>query len=274
VAHVAAECADAWPLIAITTVRRGFAGILPHDLRITVQIVDSADKLLGNPQKAPMGVRMSLSQDVGERAKLREFPVQTVFSGLKTAVLGAAGLLFYVACGGSGPPSTLTPEYDPKTGRLVRLRYDTNANGKVEIWSYMDGARITRIDIDKNEDGLVERWEHYGPPGNTLIKVGFSRAQDGIEDAWGYPGPDGTVARIEVATRRDGRVNRVEFYEKDVMVRVEEDTDGDGKPDKWERFDGGRLASVDLDTTKSGTPNRRLIHLPDGTTKLEHLGPK
>ena len=215
---------------------------------------------------------MSISSDVSERAKLRKFSVQVVISGQKTAILGAVSLVFCVSCGGS-PKSTLTPEYD-KTGKLVRLLYDTNANGKYEIWSYMDGPRITRIDIDKNEDGRVERWEHYGPPGNTLIKIGFSRAEDGIEDAWGYPGPDGTVGRIEVSTRRDGRVNRTEFYEKDVMVRVEEDTDGDGKPDKWERFEGGRLASVDLDTTKTGIPNRRLIHLPDGTTRLEHLRPK
>jgi hypothetical protein len=218
---------------------------------------------------------MSVSPDVSQRAKLREFPVQTVISGPKTAIFGAAGLLFCASCSNSDAPrGTIQPEYESKTGKLVLLRYDENANGKVEIWSYMDGARITRIEIDKNEDGRIERWEHYGPPGNTLIKVGFSRREDGIEDAWTYGNPDGTVARIEISTHRNGHVNRTEFYEKDVMVRVEEDTDGDGKPDKWERYESGRLVSVDLDTTSSGTPNRRLIHLPDGTTKLERLGQK
>jgi hypothetical protein len=104
-----------------------------------------------------------------------------------------------------------------------------------------------------------------------LIKIGFSRLNDGIEDSWSYASADGTVGRIEISTRRNGRISRTEYYEKDVMVRVEEDTDDDGKLDKWERFENGRLASVDLDTTRSGTPNRRIVHLPDGSSKLEHL---
>jgi len=198
-------------------------------------------------------------------------------SGQKTSVLVFGTLLVSVACGshGSGgsdsPKATLQPEYNSKTGKLVLLRYDTNGDGHVDVWSYMDGARIVRIEIDKNEDGKIERWEHYAPPGNTLIKIGFSRKDDGIEDAWTYPGPDGTVARIEISTLRNGTVNRTEYYEKNVMIRAEEDTDGDGKLDKWEHFENGRLASVDLDTTHTGTPNRRIVHLPDGSSRLEHL---
>jgi hypothetical protein len=190
--------------------------------------------------------------------------------GPKTAVLAA--VLAVSGCAGpEGPHGTMQPEYESKTGKLVLLRYDTNADGNVDVWSYMDGARIVRIEIDKNEDRKIERWEHYGPPGNTLIKIGFSRLNDGIEDSWSYASADGTVGRIEISTRRNGRISRTEYYEKDVMVRVEEDTDDDGKLDKWERFENGRLASVDLDTTRSGTPNRRIVHLPDGSSKLEHL---
>ena len=48
----------------------------------------------------------------------------------------------------------------------------------------------------------------------------------------------------------DGKIDRVEFYEHDVMVRAEEDTDADGKLDKWETYDGARLASVAFDTTQ------------------------
>jgi len=215
-----------------------------------------------------------MSMDVSERAKLCEFAWIFMISGRKSAIVASAALLACWGCGRSeSPRATIQPEYQSKTGKLVLLRYDSNADGHVDVWSYMDGARIVRIEIDKNEDGKIERWEHYGPPGNTLIKVGFSRRNDGIEDAWTYANADGTVGRIEVSTRRNGQVNRTEFYENDVMVRVVEDTDGDGKPDKWERFENGRLASVDIDTTRTGTPNRRIVHLPDGTSKLEHLRP-
>ena len=76
----------------------------------------------------------------------------------------------------------MTPEYDPLTGKLRLLKYDSDGNGKVDTVSYMDGSRVVRIEIDKDEDGKVDRWEYYGPD-QTLEKVGISRAGDGKEDA-------------------------------------------------------------------------------------------
>jgi hypothetical protein len=161
----------------------------------------------------------------------------------------------------------IAPEYD-KTGKLQLLKYDSDGNGKVDTWSYMDGARVVRIEIDKNEDGKIERWEYYGPD-QKLGKVGFSRSNDGKEDAWSFAAPDGTVARIEVSTHRDGKVDRVEHYDHDVLVRAEEDTDRDGTLDKWEVYEGARLASVSFDTLHRGTPDRRLTYGKDGGALLE-----
>ena len=103
----------------------------------------------------------------------------------------------------------ISPEYDKVTGKLVLLKYDSNGNGKVDTWSYMDGARVVRIEIDKDEDGKIDRWEYYGLD-QKLEKIGSSRAQDGKEDAWSYPGADGTIARIDVSTKHDGTITRVE----------------------------------------------------------------
>ena len=66
--------------------------------------------------------------------------------------------------------------------------------------------------------------------------------------------PDGSIERIEVSTKRDGKTNRIEFYENGAMARAEEDTDADGRVDKWERYESGALVSVSFDTTKSGKP--------------------
>src|SRR5215471_9038751 len=77
----------------------------------------------------------------------------------------------------------ITPEYDKQTGKLRLLKLDSNNNGKVDTWSYMDGARVVRIEIDKDEDGKIDRWEYYTPD-RKLEKVGFSRLNDGKEDAW------------------------------------------------------------------------------------------
>jgi uncharacterized membrane protein (UPF0127 family) len=80
---------------------------------------------------------------------------------------------------------------------------------------------------------------------------------------------DGTIARIEVSTKRDGKVTRTEYYQGGTMVRVEEDTDGDGKVDKWETYDGTRLATLAFDLTHSGRPERRLVYGADGSVRAE-----
>jgi len=191
--------------------------------------------------------------------------------------LQATGIVAFLVCAqitsacdraGDEARKRMTAEYDKTTGKLTLLKYDSDGNGKVDTWSYMDGPRVVRIEIDKNEDGKIDRWEYYDA-NQKLEKIGTSRAQDGKEDSWSYLGADGTLTRIDVSTRHDGKITRVEHYQKDVLVSAEEDGDGDGKMDKWETYDGDRLASIAFDTTHRGTPDRRLIYGSDGTARLE-----
>ena len=188
---------------------------------------------------------------------------QIVLRGLLFSTLTLAA----TSCS-SPKPTNIEPVYDKHTGKLQLLKYDSNGNGKVDTWSYMDGARVVRIEIDQDEDGTIESWEYYGAD-QKLEKVGMSRANDGKEDAWSYIGPDGSIDRIDVSTKRDGKITRVEHYVKSVLVSAEEDGDGDSRPDKWEAYDGGRLTSVSFDTTRRGTPDRHLIYGADGSARLE-----
>ena len=169
------------------------------------------------------------------------------------------------------PPATtkkIEPTYNKKTGRLELLRYDSNGDGTFDTFSYMDGARIVRIEIDQNGDGKIDRWEYYGPD-QKIEKVGFSRAQDGVEDAWSFFRPGGALDHIAMSTKRNRKVDRVEYYDNGALVRAEEDSDGDGRNDKWETYNEGRLASVAFDTVHRGTPDRRLIYGADGSARVE-----
>jgi hypothetical protein len=136
----------------------------------------------------------------------------------------------------------ITPEYD-KAGKLQLLKYDSKDSGRVDTWSYMDGARVVRIEIDRDGDGHVDRWEHYGPD-QKLEKVGTSSSND-------------------------GKVDRVEFYQRDAIVRADEDTNRDGRTDKWETYAGAQLASVAFDTSHRGVPDRRLTYGPGGAATVE-----
>jgi hypothetical protein len=189
----------------------------------------------------------------------------------RPVLLGICTLLLASAAGCQRPASStkkIEPTYNKQTGRLELLRYDSNGDGKFDTFSYMDGPRILRIEIDQDEDGRVDRWEHYGPD-QKLEKVGFSRAQDGVEDAWSFFNSAGATDRVEISTKRNQKVDRIEHYEKGALAHAEEDTDGDGRFDKWETYDGDRLTSVAFDTLHRGTPDRRLLYGADGSARME-----
>ncbi|MBI2835668.1 MAG: hypothetical protein HYX76_14705 [Acidobacteria bacterium] len=174
-------------------------------------------------------------------------------------------LLLLLACAGEGAidPNAVKATYDEKTGRLRKVEVDSNNDGKMDTWSYMDGTRLLRIESDKDEDGKIDQWEYYNSA-QQLEKLGLSRANDGREDAWAYQGPDGKIARLEISTRRDGRIDRREWYAAGVVSRAEQDSDADGRPDKWETYTKGKLASASFDENGDGQPDRRLSYDPDG----------
>jgi hypothetical protein len=138
-------------------------------------------------------------------------------------------------------------KYDPKTGKLQRIDTDLNKNGKMETFSYWDGARVIRIELDKDEDGRIDRWEHYNDQ-NKVERVGSSSKDDEFEDTWTYPDEHGFLARVETDTDRDGVVDKRELF----VPRAE-------------AADGRVLAIVELGIDASGQPARRLHYRPDGS---------
>ena len=150
----------------------------------------------------------------------------------------------------------LKPEYDAG-GKLRKLEYDRNNDGKVDAWGYMDGSRVVRVETDENGDGQVDRWEFHR---ETPAVQASSQTGDPV---------DRTIERIELSTRFDGRVSRKEYFTDGVLTKVEEDTNGDGKMDKWETYRDGSLSQLELDTKGRGTPDRRLIYRPDGA--FDHI---
>lgn len=143
----------------------------------------------------------------------------------------------------------IQPTYDKASGKLAKLEYDANGNGKPDTWAYMDGTRLIRLEADENEDAAIDRWEYYPAAATAAAKQ--------------------PPERIERSTRFDGKVSRREFFEGALMVRVEEDTDGNGAIDKWETYAAGALTVMALDTTGDGKPDRRFLYGPDGS--LDHM---
>jgi hypothetical protein len=183
------------------------------------------------------------------------------------AVSGALASCALAASACSRPASSATPVYDPATRELVRIDYDYNADGVVDVRTHMRAGKPTRLEGDANGDGRLDRWEYYDAQGR-LERVGASSQQDGTEDTWIYA--VGEETRMDRSTQRDGRIDRREFYLRDVLVRAEADVNADGRFDSWEEYDNGRLAMLAVDEgTRSGRPTRRILYAADGSVRVE-----
>jgi O-antigen ligase len=243
---------------------------IPGNAALFVVLCAIAIRRASPKKPAPAGGEATddSSQTAGTSARGRtlQFPAQSRSSAALALVLVLSCALASGACHrASENKPAAQAVYAKDTGKLTLLMFDTNKDGKTDVWSHMDGTRLVRMEIDANFDGVVDRWEYYTPDG-ALEKVGMSRLGDGRADAWAFETAGGGVARIEKSTRRDGRISRWEVYENGALASAEEDTTGDGKPDKWETYRNGAITSVAFDTQKRGTPDRRLVYGPDGVT--------
>ena len=90
-------------------------------------------------------------------------------AGLRHILLFAH--ILAVACSANRPSDhgAITPEYDKTSGKLQLLKFDSNNDGKIDTWSYMDGARVVRIEIDRDGDGKIDRWEYYDAAGKLEL---------------------------------------------------------------------------------------------------------
>lgn len=168
-------------------------------------------------------------------------------------------------------------------GRLERVFFDANKNGRNESTSLMDGTRIVRVELDWDENGKVERWDFYNDD-RSLQKVGLASKNDGVMDSQAFYSPEGVLERIEVSTARDGRFNRVEFYDvSGMLVRSEEDSNGDRRPDKWDTFAPVArpapglpvftIKSSAFDEAGAGKPTRRMVFGDGGTLDYVEVDP-
>jgi hypothetical protein len=159
--------------------------------------------------------------------------------------------------------------YAPDTRVLVRLDYDFDGDGRIDVRTYIREGRPVRLEGDADGDGVVDRWEYYGANGQ-LLRIGASSAHDGREDTWVRT--SGAGRHVEISSLRDGIVDRREVYQGERLLAVELDTNHDGLFDMWEEFDGTAVARLLVDEEKRyGRPTRRLVYEPNGHVRVEAM---
>jgi hypothetical protein len=150
---------------------------------------------------------------------------------------------------------------------LLRLDYDYDGDGRVDVRTYMRNGRPVRLEGDGNRDGAIDRWEYYGSKGE-LLRIGGSTRGDGHEDTWVRS--QGGLRIVDISTRRDGNVDRQEEYEGDTLVRVAADTNGDRLSDRWEEFRRGAMVRLLIDDDRRhGRPTRRIVYEGRESARVE-----
>jgi len=170
-------------------------------------------------------------------------------------LIGAAwsGVATYHAVGLYGGPvgSGFHREWNPQT-RHYDLVHEMTTKAGVHVRQVFanDSVHVTRtefsgagvpspLSLERTSDGNAER-------------LGFSSINDGVIDAWSTTDPKTGIRRVEMTTKRNGKIDRWERYEKGALVRVDLDTNGNGKPDRWMTYEDGILMDTFLDANEDG----------------------
>ena len=191
--------------------------------------------------------------------------LRTTRAAVSTAAV-LTGAVLLTACGTPAPPvGAVTTVYNKTTGKLERLTFDRDGDGKVDTWAVMDGLRLQSLEIDRHGTGHPDRWEYYAEA---------TAAAAARESAGSAFDRNTMLLRVEEANGPDGKtVTRREFYTDGVIARVEEDTKFNGHVDTWTFYDHGGLARIDIDMSGRGTADRRLVYRADGNLDRIEVDP-
>lgn len=116
------------------------------------------------------------------------------------------------AAGSACARPTVSGVYDRDQRTVIRLDDDHDADGRIDVRTYFHAGHPQRLEADVNGDGQVDRWEYYDDAG-WLVRLGRASVGDGREDTWVRQ--DGEVMRVDIATLRDGVIDRREVYQLD-----------------------------------------------------------
>lgn len=194
------------------------------------------------PALLTAGLLVSLAAGFAARRALGPYGDGPFGGGFRRIPAASPGETLLVHDSRSGV-DTVRAVIDEATGRVAEVRLAPGGDFARALRVLLDEGGSARVARDLDGDGATDRWDHYADAravgSGEIEKVGFSGAGDGIEDSWAFFDDQGEIRRVEVSTRRDGKVDRWEHYREGALARVETDSDGDGRVDHVSTYEHG-----------------------------------
>jgi len=189
---------------------------------------------------------------------------------------------FLFAHGGASPVLSGNPAAPPpgakvirdQAGRLVYMEYDSNDDGKNDIWNFYEKGKLIRQNSDRNGDGKADIY--FFLTNGKVTSLSRDANCDGyFESTEKYSG--GFLAYQSMDLNKDGIADVNHIMENGAHVRTETDTDFDGKIDSWIFFDKDENRKLVLtDANKDGVPDTKTAYdkqgaqLPSNTQMVEN----
>jgi hypothetical protein len=148
---------------------------------------------------------------------------------------------------GDGVPD-LWIYYNPqRPGEIVRQEEASQADGRVDTWSYFRDGKMIRREVDTRQLGRPDRVYFY--IGDQIAREERDEIGQGAM-TYRASYESGRLARVERDSTGGGRADLWSYYDTaadgEIMIREERDLNGDGVPDIWSHFENGRLTRRDV----------------------------
>jgi antitoxin component YwqK of YwqJK toxin-antitoxin module len=116
---------------------------------------------------------------------------------------------------------------------LTCKEVDLNKDGKKDAWIYYEnGGNVANEEFDTDFDGRIDMWTYR--QNGKIVREEYDSDFDGKPDIWKFFENE-KLTRLERSTKKNGKVDVWEYYEGGKLERIGYDTTGSGQIDRWDR---------------------------------------
>ena len=162
--------------------------------------------------------------------------------------------------------------YNPqKPGEIIRQEEASQADGRVNPWSYFRDGKMIRREVDSKQTGRPDTVYFYDA--DKILREERDETGQGIM-TYRASYQNGRLAKVERDSSGGGRPDWWIYYDAtqagEIVVKEERDLNGDGIPDLWSYFENGRIARRDVSAVGLEILSNK-DQLPASTTELTHV---
>jgi hypothetical protein len=181
------------------------------------------------------------------------------------ATVAALVLVFQSGCSESVQVGAKSPDGGPqrRDTRVVHEdcaiesaeKLDANGDGKPDVWLVKSGGREVCRAVDLNFDGKVDGYSYFDGAGQLRRRERDFDRDGKIEEVQIFQA--GVLVEQHRSTTLAGRLDTWQFYKQGVLARTERDSDGDAVVDQWWEFKPGseKCPMIHSDIDGDGRPD-------------------